>query len=119
MIVDDEPSARRLASHWLQTTSEFQVIAEAKDGEEAIRMAAEFQPDLILLDLVMPGMGGIAALPHIRRRSPQSKVVVLSMLQQESVRQDAIALGATAFIDKATEGSSLLEQLRGIVTATA
>lgn len=115
VIVDDEPSARKLANHWLTRTSDFQVIAEAKDGEEAIRMAAQFQPDIILLDLVMPGMGGIAALPHIRRRAPSSKVVVLSMLQQESVRADAIALGAAAFIDKATEGQALLDNLRHIV----
>jgi DNA-binding NarL/FixJ family response regulator len=116
VIVDDEPSARKLAHHWLDRSPEFEVIAEARDGEEAIRLAAKFQPELILLDLVMPG---IAALPHIRRRSPGSKVVVLSMLQQESVREDALALGAAAFIDKATEGPVLLDHLRQICGVNA
>lgn len=115
VIVDDEPSARKLAHHWLDRDPDFEVVAEARDGDEAIRLAAKLRPDLVLLDLVMPGMGGIAALPHIRRRSPTSKVVVLSMLQQESVRDDALALGATAFIDKATDGPVLIDHLRHIM----
>lgn len=118
VIVDDEPSARKLANHWLTHSPDFEVIGEAKDGEEAIRMAAKLEPDLILLDLVMPGMGGIDALPHILRRSPHSKIVVLSMLQQESVRDDALALGAAAFIDKATDGTVLIDSLREIIDRT-
>jgi DNA-binding NarL/FixJ family response regulator len=100
LVVDDTPDIRFLVRLSLQRDGRFEVIGEAADGVEAIRAAAEHQPDLVLLDLAMPLMDGLEALPEIRAQSPESKVVVLSGFNADQMSAQAIRLGASSYMEK-------------------
>jgi DNA-binding NarL/FixJ family response regulator len=96
----------------LGATPDFRLLAEADNGEDGIREMLRTQPDLVLLDVFMPGMSGLDALPHIRKAAPRAQVAVLSMSNNREDRRTATQRGAHAFIDKSTPTSELLERLR-------
>ena len=95
----------------LEENNLFRIIGEAEDGQEAIRLAGTLQPDIVLLDLAMPVMGGLEALPHIRRVAPGAKVIVVTMLQREGTEAEAIRLGATAYLDKGLDSVEFVTRL--------
>jgi diguanylate cyclase (GGDEF)-like protein len=99
LVVDDDRLLRSLLRDLLSDTSGFQ-IHEAGDGREAVVLARCYQPDLILLDLAMPGMGGLDALPSIRAVAPTSRIVVLSALDDPEVADSATQAGAVGFFPK-------------------
>lgn len=111
VLADDEAAIRSLTKYWLEADGRFRVVGEAKDGSECISICAEKQPDLVLLDLVMPRMGGLPALPAVREAAPSSTVVVLSMLQEEKSIQESLDKGAAAFLDKGLDGTELAARL--------
>jgi two-component system, NarL family, response regulator LiaR len=111
VLADDEAAIRSLTKYWLEADGRFRVVGEARDGSECITVCAEKQPDLVLLDLVMPKMGGLPALPMVREASPLSTVVVLSMLQEEKSIQESLHKGAAAFLDKGLDGTELTARL--------
>ncbi len=111
VIADDVSAMRALLRRVLEDSAAFDVVGEAVDGEEAVRMAGAFLPDVVLLDLAMPVMGGLEAIPDIRLSSPTSRIVVLSSVDPGPVRQQALALGADAFIEKRVVSESLAERL--------
>lgn len=115
VLADDEAAIRSLTKYWLEADGRFQVVGEAKDGAECITVCAETQPDLVLLDLVMPKMGGLPALPAVRDVAPSSTIVVLSMLQEEKSIQESLDKGAAAFLDKGLDGSELVARLWDIL----
>ena len=82
MLVDDEPDIVFLARTLFESDGRFDVVGEASDGEEAVRLAQQLHPDAVLLDILMPGMDGWQALPLIRRVAPETAVVVVSALGQ-------------------------------------
>ena len=89
LIVDDEPDIR-LVVRVFATSIGHEIVAEAADGRQAIEMAREHQPDVIILDVMMPGMTGLEALPEIRAACPQATVVIFSVLGTDS-QQAALA----------------------------
>src|SRR6266508_1757449 len=93
LIVDDHPLTRDALAALLER-HEFRVVGRAGDGEEAIAAARSLQPDLVLLDLSMPGLDGLAALPRIRLAAPGSEVVVLTASGTEANLMSAIRGGA-------------------------
>ncbi|HVE46320.1 MAG TPA: EAL domain-containing protein [Acidimicrobiales bacterium] len=97
LLVDDQVTFRRAARTALELEGCFDVVAEAGDGAEAIRLAELHQPDLVLLDLVMPGMGGLEALPHILEVAPATKVAFLTALQSDAVGPKAVVNAAGCF----------------------
>jgi CheY-like chemotaxis protein len=107
MIVDDDQTLRRVIRHLLADNGTY-AVSEAADGWEAIVLARRFQPDVILLDLSMPRMGGLAALPSIRSVAPNSRIVVLSATDDRAQLDAATEAGAIDFVDKA-EGLVLLQ----------
>ena len=115
VLADDEAAIRSLTKYWLEADGRFRVVGEAKDGTECISVCAEKQPDLVLLDLVMPRMGGLPALPQVRDVSPSSTIVVLSMLQEEKSIQESLDKGAAAFLDKGLDGTELAARLWDIM----
>ena len=118
LIVDDHPLTQEaLAS--LLTQHGFEIIAQASSGEEAIRQAAKHQPDLVLLDLSMPGMSGLEALPEIRRVAPGSEVVVLTASGTEENLLRAIKGGAAGYLLKTEPPSRIVEFLHGVVNGEA
>ena len=115
VLADDEAAIRSLTKYWLEADGRFRIVGEAKDGSECITVCAEKQPDLVLLDLVMPRMGGLPALPGLKSAAPDSTIVVLSMLQEEKSIQESLNKGAAAFLDKGLDGTELAERLWDIL----
>jgi len=118
LIVDDHPLTQEaLAS--LLTQHGFDVVGQAESGEEAIRLTAALQPELILLDLSMPDMNGLDALPELRRLTPDCEVVVLTASGTEENLLRAIRGGAAGYLLKTEPPQRIVEFLRGVVNGEA
>jgi chemotaxis response regulator CheB len=100
LVVDDMEDMRTLARINLDADPRWRVVAEANDGREAIDLAAEHQPDVVLLDLEMPWMTGPEAIPHIRKAAERSVIVIWSVDPDGPRARSATDLGAVAIIDK-------------------
>jgi DNA-binding NarL/FixJ family response regulator len=112
LIVDDHPLTREaLAS--LLTQHGFDVVGEADDGESAIDAVAALRPDLVLLDLSMPGMSGLEALPRLREAAPDCEVVVLTASETEENLLAAIRAGAAGYLLKSEPPERIVDFLRG------
>src|ERR671931_2359832 len=118
LLVDDHPLTRSALSALLQQHA-FEVAGEAADGEEAIVRAAELQPDLILLDLSMPALDGISALPRLREAAPHCEVVVLTASGTEDNLLGAIRGGAAGYLLKSEPPARIVEFLRGVANGEA
>lgn len=111
LLVEDDHPLRALQRIILQETGKFHIIGEAEDGRQAIKLARTLQPELILLDLAMPVMGGLEALPQLRAVAPGAKVIIVTMLQREGIEAEAIRLGADAYIDKGLDSGAFVARL--------
>ena len=100
LVVDDVADLRHMARLALEATGRVEVVAEAGDGEAAVAAAAEHQPDLVLLDLAMPVLDGLTALPRIRAVAPEAAVVVVSGMERGAVAGAVAAGGALGFVSK-------------------
>jgi DNA-binding NarL/FixJ family response regulator len=118
LIVDDHPLTRSALSALLQQ-HDFDVVGEASDGERAIEQARDLRPDLILLDLSMPGMNGLEALPKLREAAPESEVVVLTASGTEDNLLGAIRGGAAGYLLKSEPPERIVEFLRGVAQGEA
>ncbi len=111
LIVDDTPDIRFLVRLVLDQDGRFEVVGEAGDGAEAIEAAGRLQPDVVLLDLAMPVMDGLEALPGICVQSPSSKVVVLSGFNASEMKAEAMSLGAASYLEKGGIGERLVPHI--------
>jgi DNA-binding NarL/FixJ family response regulator len=111
LLVEDDHPLRALQKIVLEETGRFRVAGEAEDGRQAIRLAGTLQPDVVLLDLAMPVMGGLEALPRIREVAPASQVVIVTMMQREGTEAEALRLGATAYLDKGLDSVEFVARL--------
>lgn len=100
VVADDVDDLRMLLRLALERTERFEVVAEAGDGLEAIEQSRVHQPDLLVLDLSMPNLDGLEALPRILAASPGTRVVVLSGFAAQRMAPAALAAGATAYLEK-------------------
>ena len=112
VLCDDARDYVKLLKLLIDMESDMEVIGAAYDGEEAIKMCTELQPDLLVLDVSMPVMDGLTALPRIREVSPATNIVMLSGFSSDVVKQQALDLGARAFIEKGVSPLVLPGQLR-------
>ena len=108
LVVDDFEPFRRCVASVLQELPTVQVIFEVSDGLAAVQKAEELQPDLIVLDLGLPKLNGLEAARQIRQLSPNSKILFLSQESSADVVQEALRLGALAYVIKSDAGSELL-----------
>lgn len=115
LVADDTSDIRLLLGIALGLAGDFEVVGEAADGEVAVRLAAELRPDVVLLDLAMPVMDGLQALPLIRAQSPESLVVVLSGFGPSTMGDEAMARGAHEYVQKGVNPSDLANLLRSMV----
>jgi DNA-binding NarL/FixJ family response regulator len=111
LLVDDVADVRLVVRRALEQVADFEVVGEAADGAAAIEVAAQTLPDLIVLDLSMPGVDGFEALPRLRQVSPASKVVVLSGLPPIGAQRRALSAGAVGFLEKGIPSRRLVEEL--------
>ncbi len=106
LIADDHPLSRNGLQALLATSSEVKVVGEAADGQEAVRLVEEYQPDVVLMDIQMPVMNGLQATQHIKSRWPEVKVIALTMYG--AYRTKALAAGVDAFLIKGCSAEELL-----------
>ena len=118
LIVDDHPLTRDALATLLEQ-SDFDVVGQASDGDEALERARELRPELILLDLSMPGVDGLSALPRLREAAPESEVVVLTASGTEENLLAAIRGGAAGYLLKSEPPDRIVEFLRGAVRGEA
>ena len=107
LVVDDSVSFREQICKMLAKLPNFQVIGEASDGLEAVRQAQQLQPDLILLDIGLPKLDGIAAGRRIRKLCPRSRIIFISQQSSVDFVQEALDLGALAYILKSKLATDL------------
>jgi DNA-binding NarL/FixJ family response regulator len=119
VLADDTWELRALLRVTLELDGRFEVVAEAGDGAEAVAAVAATRPDAIVLDLAMPVMDGLEAISAIRRHAPETKVLVFSGFDATSVAQQALELGADAFVEKGTRSSAVAALLAELCGAGA
>ena len=112
LLVDDQPAVRRGLLMRLRLEPDMQIVGEASTGREALALAQTLTPDVVLLDIEMPVMGGIEATTALRAVVPQSAVVILSIHTDRQTRMRAQAAGAVAFVEKRGTTEILLAAIR-------
>ena len=114
MIVDDHLLIRAGMKLLLKNTSAYTVTAEAESGEEALRLLAQQPIDLVIMDISMPGMGGLACIREIRARFPAVKILVLSMHEDEEYIYKAMQYGAMGYLPKTSADNELFDALQAL-----
>jgi DNA-binding NarL/FixJ family response regulator len=114
LIVEDHKIMRDGIKSLLERGGEFTVIAEAETGTEAIRISQETRPDIVLMDIGLPGLNGVETTGELLRHSPTSKVVILSMYDDEESVVSSIRAGARGYVVKHASSGDLLEALRTV-----
>jgi NarL family two-component system response regulator LiaR len=112
LIVDDHEVVRKGVRGYLDTLSEFDVVAEAQSGEQAIDLAQKHVPDVILMDLVLPGMDGVETTRIIKNISPRTQIVVLTSYHDDALVFPALKAGAISYILKDMKMDKLAEAVR-------
>jgi NarL family two-component system response regulator YdfI len=112
LVADDHRLVREGLRLILESQEEFTLIGEAADGGEAVRLAEQLHPDVILMDLRMPGMDGITAIQKIRGRDPQAAVVILTTYNEDDLMIRGLRAGARGFLLKDTDRESLFRAIR-------
>ena len=111
LVVDDQLLFREAAREVIAATPGFELVGEAVSGEQALRVADDLCPDLILLDVRMPGMGGVEAAARLRAAHPEQLVVLISVERPTEVEYGVTLEGATAIVPKQDFGAALLRSL--------
>jgi NarL family two-component system response regulator LiaR len=112
MLVDDHAVVRRGLSAFFLASDDLQLVGEAAGGEEAVRLCESLQPDVVLMDLVMPGMDGVQATRAIRERWPHIRVIALTSFETDELVQGALQAGAMSYLLKNVSALELAEAIR-------
>lgn len=112
LLVDDHAVVRSGLSAFLLAFDDLELAGEARDGREAVRFCEERRPDVVLMDLVMPGMDGVAATRAIRERCPEVQVIVLTSFKEEELVRGALEAGAIGYLLKNVSADELAEAIR-------
>ena len=112
MIVDDHPMVRDGLKVFLSVSPGMECSGEASSGEEALELCRAVKPDVVLMDLLMPGMGGVAAIQAIRQRLPQVRIIALTSFAEPDLVQQAIRAGAVGYLLKNMTMGDLAEAIR-------
>jgi DNA-binding NarL/FixJ family response regulator len=118
LLVDDQPAIRQGLRLRLSTEADLVVVGEASDGAEAIVLADTLRPDVIVLDVVMPGMDGFAAAKELRAVVPGSAIVMLSLQDDVASRARALTAGAAVFVAKHEADLLLVDAIRRVAATT-
>ena len=114
MIVDDHSIVRVGLKQVLEQSGEFEVVGEAADGEEAVRVAADVSPDVVVMDVIMPKKDGVEACREIMESAPETRVLMLTASTEEDAVVEAVAAGATGYLQKETDREQLLSAVRDV-----
>jgi len=114
-LADDHQVVRNGLRVLLEAEPDFSVVGEAGDGLEAVRLVERLQPDVLVLDLMMPGLNGLEVARQVSQRSPQTRVVILSMYDNEAYVLEALRAGAAAYVPKESTSAELVRAIREAV----
>lgn len=117
LVVDDQPSTRQGIMALLELAPDIEVTHEASNGQEAVQLVADQQPDVVLMDVRMPVMDGLEATRQIKESWPQTKIIVLTMYPSNEAK--ALAAGADRFLLKGATSSSLAEVIRSLASCAS
>ena len=117
LIVDDQKNVRQSLTTILGLIDDFEVLGEAADGTEAIRLAAELDPDILLMDMSMSNLDGTAATRSIKQLCPEMGVLMLTMHGTQAARQRAYAAGVDSFVEKGIAMEELAASIRRVYRA--
>ncbi len=112
LIVDDHSVVRQGLRMFLSLDPEIEIVGEAKNGAEAVQLAHQFRPNVILMDLLMPEMDGVTAIKTIREDIPDTEIIALTSVLEDKAIFDAIRVGATGYLLKDTESDKLCEAIK-------
>jgi two-component system response regulator NreC len=112
VLADDHPVVRQGLRGILETTPELCVVGEAGDGLDTVRLVGRLQPDVLILDIVMPGLSGLDVLPVVRQRSPRTRIIIFSMYSSEDFVLQALRNGAVAYVLKGCDPAEVIEAVR-------
>ena len=112
LITDDHLIVREGLQLILETSDEIEVVGEAEDGREALRLTKELQPDVVLMDLQMPGMDGLTAIERLQREQPEVAIVILTTYNEDELMFKGLQLGARGYLLKDTDRQTLLDTIR-------
>lgn len=112
LIVDDHGMVRKGLQTYLKNQADIQVVGEARDGREGIALTERLQPDVVLMDLLMPELGGVAAIRQIHQRWPELQIIALTSFQEKELVQDALQAGAIGYLLKNIAGNDLADAIR-------
>lgn len=112
MLVDDHAVVRSGLSAFLLAYDDLELVAEASSGEQAVKICDQAQPDVVLMDLVMPGMDGAAATRDIRKDCPEIHVIALTSYKEEELIQEALEAGAIGYLLKNVSADELADAIR-------
>ncbi|MFZ1474509.1 MAG: response regulator transcription factor [Anaerolineae bacterium] len=115
MLADDHPIVRQGLRALLEAETDFQLVGEAGDGLEAVGLVERVKPDVLVLDLMMPGLAGFEVARQTRQRSPQTRIVILSMHADEGYVLEALTAGASAYVLKKSTTADLVKAIRDAI----
>lgn len=115
VIVDDAVFMRTIIKKMIEQVDGYTVVGEATNGHEAIEAAKKYQPDIMTLDITMPEMDGIVAVPEILKVSPNTRIIMVSAMGQQSMVIEAIKMGAKDFVIKPFEKSRVYQAIKNVL----
>jgi len=115
VIVDDAVFMRTIIKKMIEQVDGYTVVGEATNGREAVEAARKYQPDIMTLDITMPEMDGIVAVPEIMKVSPNTRIIMVSAMGQQSMVIEAIKMGARDFVIKPFEKSRVYQAIKNVL----
>ena len=119
MLADDHPLLRQALRNVLETQTDFKIIAEASDGEEAVRRAVELVPNVVIMDISMPKLNGLEATQQIKAKCPSIAILVLTVHDDSEHILSILEAGAAGYLTKSVFGEEVIHAVRGVVAGEA
>lgn len=116
LIVDDHPLVRKGLRMTLESQTDMSVVGEAGNMQEAVEAATRLQPQIVTLDLTMPGPSGVATVERIRAAAPKSRLVIVTMHDDPAYVRSAIAMGAAGYVNKSAADTELVSAIRAVAS---
>ncbi len=114
LVVDDHPIIRKAICALLRAEDDIDVVCDATNGQEAVAQATDLQPDVVILDISMPGMNGLEVAPYIKKAAPFTEIIFLSLdAELETIRQ-AFRVGARGYVVKSDAGKDLVPAIHSV-----
>lgn len=115
LLADDHPIVRQGMRHLLQAESDFKVVGEATDGLETVQLVEKHRPNVLIVDMMMPGLNGLEVLRQVKKRSPATFSIVLSMQSADAYVVEALKSGASGYVLKDSGPSELVNAIRQVI----